>query len=79
MKSLLSETGREWVRVDPEILGGTPCFPGTRVPVDALWDDLEQVGTLDAFPADFPSVSQERVGAVMGDARRRLGNDALAS
>ena len=79
MKSLLNETGRELVRVDPEILGGTPCFPGTRVPVDAPWDYLEQGSTLDAFLADFPSVSQEQVAAVMEDARRRLGNDARAS
>ena len=44
---------------DPEILSGTPCFYGTRVPFKNLFDYLETGETLDAFLDDFPSVSRE--------------------
>lgn len=48
------------VRSDPEILGGTPVFAGTRVPVKALLDYLEAGAPLSEFLADFPSVSREQ-------------------
>lgn len=44
---------------DPEILGGSPCFRGTRVPVDSLIDYLEGGDSLDEFLDNFPSVSRE--------------------
>jgi uncharacterized protein (DUF433 family) len=44
---------------DPEILGGTPVFRGTRVPFQALLDYLEGGQTLDEFLEDFPTVSRE--------------------
>jgi len=44
---------------DPDILGGTPVFRGTRVPFQALLDYLEGGQTLDAFLDDFPSVTRE--------------------
>ena len=44
---------------DPDILGGTPVFRGTRVPFQALMDYLEGGQTLDAFLDDFPSVTRE--------------------
>ena len=44
---------------DPEILGGTPCFRGTRVPFKNLLDYLETGETIDEFLDDFPSVSRE--------------------
>lgn len=44
---------------DPDILGGTPVFRGTRVPFQALLDYLEGDETLDAFLDDFPTVSRE--------------------
>jgi uncharacterized protein (DUF433 family) len=44
---------------DPEILGGTPVFRGTRVPFQALLDYLEGGQTLDEFLEDFPSVTRE--------------------
>lgn len=43
---------------DPEILGGTPCFRGTRVPVDSLIDYLEAGDTLNEFLDNFPSVNR---------------------
>ena len=47
------------VHRDPEILGGTPVFVGTRVPVQALIDYLEGGHTLERFLDDFPSVPRE--------------------
>lgn len=44
---------------DPEILGGTPVFRGTRVPFQALLDYLEGGETLDEFLDDFPTVSRD--------------------
>ena len=44
---------------DPEILGGTPVFRGTRVPFQALLDYIEGGETLDEFLDDFPTVTRE--------------------
>lgn len=44
---------------DPDILGGTPVFRGTRVPFDALVDYLSGGDTLEDFLEDFPTVSRE--------------------
>jgi uncharacterized protein (DUF433 family) len=48
------------VWVDPERLGGAPCFKGTRVPVQALIDHIEGNSTLEDFLAGFPSVSRKQ-------------------
>ena len=48
------------VWVDPERMGGIPCFKGTRVPVQTLIDHIEGNSTLDDFLAGFPSVSREQ-------------------
>lgn len=50
---------------DPEILGGTPVFLGTRVPVKNLFDYLMDGGSLAEFLDDFPSVSHEQTQAVL--------------
>jgi len=44
---------------DPDVLGGTPVFRGTRVPFQALLDYLEGGQTLDEFLDDFPTVTRE--------------------
>jgi uncharacterized protein (DUF433 family) len=46
---------------DPETLGGTPVFKGTRVPIQSLFWHLENGITIDEFLEDFPSVSREQV------------------
>ena len=51
---------RTVVHSDPDILGGTPVFLGTRVPVQSLFDYLEGGETLDQFLDQFPSVSKEQ-------------------
>lgn len=47
------------VTVDPEILGGTPVFTGTRVPMKTLFDYLQDNYTLQQFLECFPTVSRE--------------------
>ena len=48
------------VWVDPDRLSGTPCFKGTRVPIQALIDHIEGNSTLEDFLIGFPSVSREQ-------------------
>jgi uncharacterized protein (DUF433 family) len=57
------------VHSDPEILGGTPVFVGTRVPVKSLYDYLEAGDTLDEFLDSFPSVTREQAVAALELAR----------
>ena len=52
------------VHSDPEIMGGTPVFVGTRVPVQALIDYLEGGHSLSEFLEDFPTVKREQAIAV---------------
>ena len=66
---------RESVTVsDPEILGVTPCFRGTRVPVDSLIDYLEAGDSLDEFLDNFPSASGEAAIAALEEAKTLLTN-----
>lgn len=57
---------------DPEILGGIPCFRGTRVPVDSLIDYLEAGDPLDEFLNNFPSVTREAAVAALEEAKTLL-------
>jgi uncharacterized protein (DUF433 family) len=57
---------------DPEILGGSPVFRGTRVPFQALLDYLEGGETLDEFLDDFPTVSREAAVAALEFAKSLL-------
>lgn len=49
------------VHSDPEILGGTPVFLGTRVPVKTLFDHIEGGDSIEVFLDGFPSVTREQV------------------
>ena len=57
---------------DPNILGGTPVFRGTRVPIQALFDYLEGGETLEDFLEGFPTVSREAAIAALEEARELL-------
>lgn len=59
------------VHRDPEILGGTPVFVGTRVPVKTLLDYLESGDSLEVFLDEFPSVSREQAVAALELARQQ--------
>ncbi len=64
------------VHSDPEIMGGTPVFVGTRVPIDNLIDYLQGGDSLDDFLDQFPSVSREQAIAALEIARQALRNRA---
>ena len=53
------------IAVDPEILGGTPVFKGTRVPVKALFEYLENDYSLEEFLDCFPSVTREMARRIL--------------
>ena len=61
-----------YVTCDRDILGGTPVFAGTRVPVRILFEHLEAGDPLDVFLGDFPSVSRELAVQVLEAARSAL-------
>jgi uncharacterized protein (DUF433 family) len=60
------------VHSDPDILGGTPVFVGTRVPVRTLLDYLEAGEPLSEFLEDFPSVTREQAVAALQLAKQML-------
>ena len=64
---------------NPEIMSGAPCFKGTRVLVQSLFDYLEGSSSLENFLEDFPSVSKEAAIAVLEAAKARLFADAPAA
>ncbi len=57
---------------DPEIMGGTPVFTGTRVPVQNLLDYLEGGESIDDFLMGFPTVKREQVIGFIEAAREKL-------
>lgn len=65
------------IRRSENILGGTPVFAGTRVPVKTLFDYLEEGETLDEFLDDFPAVGKEHAVKVLEELKdvnsRKLG------
>jgi uncharacterized protein (DUF433 family) len=60
------------VQSDPDILGGTPVFAGTRVPVQTLLDYLEGGESIDDFLEGFPSVKREQIVAFLEEAKASL-------
>lgn len=67
------------IQSDAEILGGTPVFTGTRVPVQTLFDYLEAGDNLDKFLDEFPSVSREQAIAVLELAREGVLSGARST
>ncbi len=53
------------INIDPEILGGTPVFYGTRVPIKNLFDYLETGDSIETFLDDFDGVKKEQVIKVL--------------
>jgi uncharacterized protein (DUF433 family) len=70
---------KDVVHSDPEILGGTPVFVGTRVPVQSLFDYLEGGETVNEFLRQFPSVKREQVLAALEMARDSVLTGAHSS
>ena len=57
---------------DPEVMGGTPVFCGTRVPVQTLIEYLEAGNSIDEFLEGFPTVTRAQVIAFLEEAKEKL-------
>ena len=64
------------ISCSPEVMGGTPVFSGTRVPVQTFLDYLESGESIDDFLAGFPSVNREQVIEFLEQAKDRLVDTA---
>ena len=64
------------ITIDPEILGGTPVFKGTRVPVKSLFEYLEKDYSVEEFLECFPSVTRELVNQVLERSEQALVSPA---
>lgn len=58
----------EVITTNPEVMHGTPCFDGTRVPVKVLFDHLEADYSIDEFLEQFPYVTRDQVMAFLREA-----------
>ncbi len=67
------------VHSDPEILGGTPVFVGTRVPAHTLFEYLEGGESIDEFLQQFPSVTRAQVVAALEFAKESLLSSARSA
>ncbi|TAK66285.1 MAG: DUF433 domain-containing protein [Bacteroidetes bacterium] len=65
------------INIDPEILGGTPVFTGTRVPIRALFDYIESGDPLDEFLENFPTVTKEQALEVLMMAERFVTSEKI--
>lgn len=63
------------ISCSPDVMGGTPVFSGTRVPVQTLLDYLEGGESIDDFLAGFPTIRREQVIAFLEQAKDRLVAD----
>jgi uncharacterized protein (DUF433 family) len=66
------KTDEPAVHGDPQVMGGTPVFVGTRVPFQTLLDYLEAGDPLDTFLDHFPTVKREQVVAALEQAKEAL-------
>ena len=65
------------INIDPEIIGGTPVFAGTRVPIKSLFDYIETGETLDEFLENFPTVQKESAIEVLKMAKQTLTTEKI--
>ena len=68
----MAATKQPLITSSPDILGGTPVFRGTRVPVETLIEYLEGGQTIDEFLDGFPTVTREQVIAFLEEAKARI-------
>jgi len=65
------------VHIDAEIMGGTPVFKGTRIPIETLFDYIEGGEPLNEFLEDFPTVTQDQVIKFLEELKREILPSAL--
>ncbi len=64
------------IRIDKDILGGTPCFAGTRVPVRSLFDHLKLGYSVGEFLEQFPTVKREQVDELLDRVGHKVDDEA---
>ncbi len=65
------------INIDPETMGGTPVFTGTRVPVQTLFDYIEGGDDLNEFLNDYPTVSKKAAIQVLEMAKKSLTTEKM--
>lgn len=68
----ISIVDKQLITVSPEILGGTPVFAGTRVPVQTFLEYIKAGESIDSFLEGFPSVKREQLIALLEEAESRI-------
>ena len=66
------------VTINPKVMHGTPCFAGTRVAVQSLFDHLESGYTIDGFLQQFPTVRRDQVVGLLEQLKREAERTAVA-
>jgi len=80
MVTIVGESMTEkFYSIDPEVLGGTPVFSGTRVPIKALFDNLSCGETVEQFLENFPGVRPEQVQECLDQASAQFNGDNEAA
>jgi len=69
---LMATPSSPLISSSPDVLGGTPVFRGTRVPVQTLIEYLEGGQTIDDFLDGFPTVTREQIIAFLEEAKARM-------
>ena len=72
-------TSQSLIEVNPRKMSGTPVFHGTRVPIQNLFDCLEEGETIDQFLDQFPTVTREQVNGVLELSKERLLKGEVAA
>ena len=67
------------IEVNPGKMSGTPVFRGTRVPIQNLFDCLEESETIDQFLDQFPTVSRTQVNGILELSKERLLEGEVAA
>jgi len=65
------------INIDPETMGGTPVFTGTRVPIQTLFDYMEGGDDLNEFLDDYPTVSKDTAIQVLEMAKKSLTTEKM--
>lgn len=68
----MKKKNNQLIIVDPEILGGTPVFSGTRVPVRFFFEYIESGETLDEFLFNFPTVKKDQALLLLEIAKKLI-------
>jgi len=67
------------VSIDPAVMGGTPVFKGSRVPIQTLFDYIEGDETIEEFLDDFPTVKKEQVIQLLEELKQQVINPSRAA